>query len=205
VALTRVKNNQVDQISPAAVIDADLVAIGAISGTTGFLKKTAANTWALDSTVSTHLVGSGTVIQTKSAPVPAASGTTVITLNNTLPAISAGVQIWTCAITPSASTSQIYINGSFGYSSGTASRQLVAFLFRGNTCIASTGAFVSTASTALVPVSFTVIDLPATTSEVIYTIRVGGYSAQTWRINQFATAYFAGTLAFSDIIIQELA
>lgn len=44
-------------ISDAQPLDADLTAIAALSGTSGFLKKTAANTWSLDTTSYLSLAG----------------------------------------------------------------------------------------------------------------------------------------------------
>lgn len=55
--------------------DADLTAIAALAGTTGFLKKTAANTWALDT--ATYLTGNQSVSVTGDAT---GSGATAITL-----------------------------------------------------------------------------------------------------------------------------
>jgi hypothetical protein len=53
--------------------DADLDAIAALAGTSGFLKKTAANTWSLDT--STYLTGNQTITLTGDAT---GSGTTSI-------------------------------------------------------------------------------------------------------------------------------
>jgi|694.fasta_scaffold130161_2 hypothetical protein len=44
-----------DSVATKQAADADLTAIAALAGTTGFLKKSAANTWALDT--STYLTG----------------------------------------------------------------------------------------------------------------------------------------------------
>jgi hypothetical protein len=51
VAFTKVNDNFTELYTSVASLqagDADLTAIGALTGTSGFLKKTAANTWALD-------------------------------------------------------------------------------------------------------------------------------------------------------------
>lgn len=72
-------------IVDAQALDADLTAIAALVGTTGLLKKTAANTWTLDT--STYLIGNQTI--NISGDI-SGSGTTAIVL--TLPAtgVSAG-------------------------------------------------------------------------------------------------------------------
>lgn len=62
-------------IGDAQALDADLTAIAGLSGTTGFLKKTAANTWALDT--SSFLTGNQTITVSGDA---SGSGTTSISL-----------------------------------------------------------------------------------------------------------------------------
>ena len=62
-------------ITDAQPLDADLTAIAAIAGTSGLLKKTAANTWGLDT--STYLTGNQSISVTGDAT---GSGTTAITL-----------------------------------------------------------------------------------------------------------------------------
>jgi type IV secretory pathway TrbF-like protein len=76
-------------ITDAQALDADLTAIAALVGTSGFLKKTAANTWSLDTstyltanqsiTISGDVTGSGT---TSIALTLANSGATAGTYNN---------------------------------------------------------------------------------------------------------------------------
>lgn len=258
MALTRLKGNQVDQTTDASAIDLDLVAIGKLEGI-GFLKKTAVNTWALDTTISniipaqtfasltgkpttltgynisdaytktqidsslagkqasgpyltaitssnvkTAMVGTGAVIQTVNSTVAAATSNTVLALSNTLPTISAGTQIWTASVIPTATTSKIQVRGAFTFVSGTASKILMAYVFRGSTCIGSFGASAATIAQPY-PIVIDLIDSPATISSTQYTIRVAVTSAATWYINQFATAYFGGTLASSNISLLELA
>lgn len=62
-------------ITDAQPLDADLTAIGALAGTSGFLKKTAADTWALDT--ATYLVANQTITLSGEA---SGSGTTAITV-----------------------------------------------------------------------------------------------------------------------------
>jgi len=62
-------------ITDAQPLDADLTAIAALAGTSGLLKKTAANTWGLDT--STYLTGNQSISVTGDAT---GSGTTAITL-----------------------------------------------------------------------------------------------------------------------------
>jgi hypothetical protein len=66
-------------------LDADLTAIAGIAATTGFLKKTAANTWALDT--SAYLISNQTITLTGDAT---GSGTTSITLTLANSGVTAG-------------------------------------------------------------------------------------------------------------------
>jgi hypothetical protein len=63
-------------ISDAQPLDADLTAIAALSGTSGFLKKTAANTWSLDTTSYLSLAG-----DTMTGAITFAAGQTWPTFN----------------------------------------------------------------------------------------------------------------------------
>jgi hypothetical protein len=65
--------------------DADLQAIGAITGTTGLLKKTAANTWSLDT--SAYITGNQTITFTGDAT---GSGSTAVTLTLANSGVTAG-------------------------------------------------------------------------------------------------------------------
>lgn len=66
-------------------LDGDLTAIAGLSGTSGFLKKTAANTWSLDT--STYLTGNQTITVSGDA---SGSGTTAITLTLSNSGVTAG-------------------------------------------------------------------------------------------------------------------
>jgi phage-related tail fiber protein len=72
-------------ITDAQALDADLTAIAALAGTSGFLKKTAANTWALDT--STFLTANQTITLSGDAT---GSGTTAITVTLANSGVTAG-------------------------------------------------------------------------------------------------------------------
>jgi hypothetical protein len=155
-------------------------------------------------TVEAALVNTGALIQTISAVVSATTGTATITLANTTPVSTAGAQIWSATITPNATTSHVQVSGTFTFVSGTASRILIAHVFRGTTCIGTFG-IASTATVTPYNLKIDVVDSPNTTSATTYSIRVGTTAAATWYINQFATAYFNGTMALSTVSLHELA
>lgn len=72
-------------ITDAQALDADLTAIAALAGTSGWLKKTAANTWALDT--STFLTANQTITLSGDAT---GSGTTAITVTLANSGVTAG-------------------------------------------------------------------------------------------------------------------
>lgn len=72
-------------ITDAQALDADLTAIAALAGTSGILKKTAANTWALDTSV--YLTGNQTVTVSGDAT---GSGSTTIALTLASTGVTAG-------------------------------------------------------------------------------------------------------------------
>ena len=71
-------------ITDAQPLDADLTAIAGLTGTSGFLKKTAADTWSLDT--STYLTGNQSITVSGDA---SGSGTTAITLTLATTGVSA--------------------------------------------------------------------------------------------------------------------
>lgn len=156
----------------------------------------------IDNSVATILTGE--IIQSVAAVVPAKVGTTTITLSNAVPLITSGTQIWTTVIKPVKPASRIRVTGTFTYVAGTSSRILMAFVFRGSTCIGTFGSGSSSTNQPN-PITIDVLDSPLTSAATTYSVRVASTAAQTWYVNQFAAPYFGGTLALSSIALQELA
>lgn len=116
-------------ILDAQPLDADLTSIAGLAGTNGLLRKTAANTWALDTaaylpvTVTSPVAGQlvvfdGTQWINSPAPtvvkaiytgeVPAASGTTTHDLS-AAPSIATGTRLWITTITPKTASSRFVV------------------------------------------------------------------------------------------------
>ena len=149
--------------------------------------------------------GSGKLLQTVASAVAAQTGTTTLTLANTTPTTSMGTQIWTSSITPGATTSKIFLSGSFLFDCLTVSRELISMVFRGTTCIGVTRNTLVVKGLC-VPVMLSFVDAPASTSAQTYSIRVALTNSSTWYVNQSSTAaQFNGLLASSSILLQELA
>jgi hypothetical protein len=144
------------------------------------------------------------VVQSITTEISAVSGNTIINLNNNTPTSTTGALVWSQTITPTSSANKILVTGSFVADTSTNARYVSACLFRGTTCIGVTGVYVATHSFAL-PVYFTFIDLPATTSPTTYSMRVGvNSSSTTWYINQAANNYFNGLYGANAITLQEI-
>lgn len=151
----------------------------------------------------TPLIGYGSVLQTICTSIPGMSGTSVITLSNSLPTITSGSQIWSTSITPKFYTSGIKLSGSFIYVSGTNTRTLVVCVFRNSTCIGTTTCFAPSSNQAM-QISLNFEDNPATISSTTYSIRVGANTSSTWYINRYSPPYFSNSLESSIIALQEL-
>jgi len=120
--------------------------------------------------------GGGVVLQVIEMSLAKTSTTSVIPHDDTVPLITEGVQAGTQAITMASSSNKVHLCGIFSVSAdpqGIYHGSIVA-LFRGTTCIA-TCLQTATANGAqgAIGVGFSVLDAPATSGSVTYSIRVG--------------------------------
>jgi hypothetical protein len=147
--------------------------------------------------------GNGVIAQVKTGLCPKMSGTTLIPSDNTIPLITEGTLLWTQKITPSATTSRISITSSQYVDSSTTNRNVTISIFRNTTCVHAQVVNITTAARPeVLPITF--VDLPATTSEVTYTARIGISSSATWHINNSNTSIGYGGVSPSNYIIMEL-
>lgn len=154
-----------------------------------------------------------TVKQVVSTAIAAASGTTIIPLDNTTPVNTEGTQVATLNITPAATSSTVRVSLAMqvAIESGVA---VVVAVFRGSTCI---GAAVMAAEQSSVANKYNavanidLVDNPATTSPTTYTVRVGTSNTPigSWYVAQAyyggATASLGGVLANNRLVLTELA
>lgn len=128
--------------------------------------------------------------------------TNVIPFDNTIPQITEGTQIISATITPTKSTSRIVgIVSVNGDASATTVKTVLA-AFRGasaNSIAATWVKYISYASL----ISFEFTDLPNTTSEITYSIRVGP-DADTLYINRSSTGALLGTANKITLMLLEI-
>lgn len=156
--------------------------------------------------ISGTTVGAGTVLQTIVANIPAVSGTTTISATNStnsLPTITDGTQIIAMSITPAKITSRVNFSGTFLCDNSNSNRYMWAFFFRGSRCIGVSSVVIPTHGQPM-PIAFTFVDSPATTSSITYSIRVAG-QGNAWYINQSSIgSYWGGAMTLNTIALQEL-
>lgn len=140
----------------------------------------------------------GAVLQRVTNSIPATTSTTVITIGNTAPTATQGTQIWTQTFTPKSSTSKMLIEFQVGIDTSTNGITGICAIFRGTTCIGVLSAPRGGSVTAYIT------DLPATTSAITYSARVGPTGSGTAYINQLSGGTF-GSAMVSIYSIQEIA
>lgn len=129
-------------------------------------------------------------------------GTTIIPYGNTTPTSTQGTQLWSQTITPLDPSSYIEVQFSGIGDLSSTSAYLILSLFRGTTFIGmsilASGKQGADFTNTLV---INIIDLPATTSPVTYSVRIGA-SAGTWYLGRGQIATF-GNAALSHWSIKE--
>lgn len=145
-----------------------------------------------DAAVTAAKAGTGMIVQNVTATLETYLAVTANTpaVDDSVPLVSEGTQVVACSITPSSASSKVRVcfNGSATGSSGGVSQVLA--LFRDSTCI---GAKVfSNYGAYSTDMTFDVIDSPATTSAVTYSVRAGVQSGQVMMINGVSARYFGG-------------
>mgnify|MGYP000179288711 CR=1 FL=1 len=143
------------------------------------------------------------VLQNIAVGVTTTIGTTIIPDDDTPPTANEGTQILSQVITMADNANTVRIHGAFLWSSNTSTTNLTISCFRGSTLIGTmrTGEGAGGAAN-IASISFD--DSPATSGNITYGLRVGLSGPGTWRTNQISVARYAGNLANSRIIIEEI-
>lgn len=141
----------------------------------------------------------GHVTQFFAANLAHISGTTQIAYGNTAPTITQGTQLFSQAITPTSTTSNVHVIFSgfcdFNYNSNNYSG-ITFSLFRGTTLV---GVHFATVYITGDPVAFSMqfVDTPGTTASTTYSVRAGGAVPGTWYIGYASNATYGGALGAS--------
>ena len=134
--------------------------------------------------------------------VPPMSGTSIIPLDNTAPLATEGTKLAEIALTPKAVSSKFRCSFTGTVDSSASSRSIIFTLFSNGVCIGSVTSFVSSAGRTN-NMSIDVVDLPATTGPVVYTLRVGTNNSATWYVNRSSAGVILGGFAASPFTVTE--
>jgi len=133
--------------------------------------------------------------------IPAIQGTTRIPYDNTTPKISEGTEVFSSTVTPSATTKKIKIH--INMMVAVKSKKAIFAVFRDSVCIGST-MLEDEGDDDPFTVSLLLIDSPATTSPVTYSLRVGSSSSGgKWYINRIKYNKLNGTISKNGYVIEE--
>ena len=187
------------------ISDTTITGVGAFTSTSIDATKLSGNLPAIDGSA---LTGVGKVLQVIHAQYGAmATGTGIISFDNTIPQITEGTEFMTRTITPSSATSILYIDVVTHASTPTVSTIVTSSLFVGTTADAlatSTVGLDDTINNLSFSTAFTCQMVAGVTSELTFRVRIGGHQASTTYFNGWNTsARMGGTLA-STITITEV-
>ena len=143
----------------------------------------------------------GRVIQCVTGTIAAASGTTAIPLDNTLPLSTEGIQIWTQSFTPLSTSSRIIINFSIHASNSGSNTTPIVCVFDGTTNIGATAGRIPTANTGTV-LSINKVYAPGSITPITFSARLGCQAGTTY-CNRIGNTTLGGALV-SNYIITEI-
>lgn len=134
----------------------------------------------------------------------AATGTTTIPSDDTIPQITEGTEFMTQAITPKSATNILVIDVCIMLSSATSDRWLIAALFQDATANAlAVGEAYEDIGTALDTICFRHTMVAGTTSSTTFRVRAGCNTAATMTFNGASGGRFFGATTKSSIVITE--
>ena len=143
-----------------------------------------------------------TLVQFFRGTVAPTSGTTIIPYGNTVPTSTQGTLLWSQTMTPLDTGSYVEIQFSGIADISATSAYVMLTLFRGNTFIGmSVLASGKQGADFTNTLNINIVDIPATTSPITYSVRVGA-STGTWYFGRGQVATF-GNAALSHWSIKE--
>lgn len=134
--------------------------------------------------------------------ITAYTGNARIPLDNTIPLVTEGAQIWSHTLTPLDLDSVLVINQTFMVKCSSNNRHMVCSFFKNNTCVGVNVVRVDSSS-FIYTMPMIVVDTPNSTEPVTYSARIGCDSSTTWYINGAIGQYFNGLLDKNGYVITE--
>lgn len=143
------------------------------------------------------------IYQCVSGVIPKQSGTTRIPDDNSTPEITEGTEIWSDIITPSDIGHQIKIHFCMTIDASS-SKRIGVTLFRNSVCIGSAVTYII-GNKKSHSFSMLVTDLPATTSPVTYSARIGRMDRNcSWYVNRLRYERFNNTMQKQGYSLEEI-
>lgn len=159
-----------------------------------------------DSVIGNRQLAVGVCVQLAYATyTAAATGTTQMALDDTLPQNTEGIEFMTCAITPKASTNVLVIRAQTHIASSIANNNLMSALFRDSGADALAWARNRSPTVAGAGESFSMehVLVAGSTSATTFKVRAGGNGAGTTTFNGGSGARLSGATVKSSIVITE--
>ena len=147
----------------------------------------------------------GTVLQFVSDQSAIGSSTATIPQDNTAPTITEGVEVFSCAITPTAANSSLLIQMTCQMSGAGNGHYVVWDLFEGNTFVGAWSNYLA-ASNGGVIASFNIVKAASTTNARTYSVRAGFASGTAGTLYYgYVSGNSYGQLNQNYMTIQEIA
>lgn len=124
------------------------------------------------------VTGTGDIVQVKTLSSNTVFSTTAdITGGATPPLITEGVEYFSLPITPSNVSNKVNISVNIPTISNNGGNPIVAAVFRGSVCVGVASNVMGSLNVYGAPLMLHVVDAPATTSPVTYSVRIGKHQA----------------------------
>lgn len=145
----------------------------------------------------------GAILQVVIGTIPAASGTTTVPLDSTLPTSTEGWQIFTVSFTPISATSKLIIQVQITSSHSAATGTNILSVFAGTTNIAAVAGRTDSVANTAVPLFINTVYVPGSTAAITFSARLGNPTSGTSYCNTIGTNTLGGSLV-SDYVITEV-
>lgn len=129
--------------------------------------------------------------------------TSTLALSNTIPPVTAGLQVASLSITPISTSSVFRIQYSGLYDASNANNIVTQMIFSGSTCV-GTSCVTVVATGRLQSIGTAIYVAPNTISPITFSVRVAGTVGTTYINRSLAAATLFGSTAGGDFLIMEV-